>query len=91
MATRGFATKEQKQRSMVDAAAEKILNVFRADMGVQYCDKSDYGPRIGISSTTWWRWNKGGISKASLDAVQMALARIGYTLEAVPVGKGVKG
>ena len=90
MATRGFVTKEQKQRDMVDTATQKILDVFRADMGVRYCGKSGYGPVIGLDPSTWWRWNKGGINKASLDHVQMALARIGYTLEAVPIGKGAK-
>lgn len=70
-------TKEQKERNAVADVCKKILDGLNMKRGVLRKTNEAFCELIGISYTTWWRWNNGGIAEAEFGNVITAAVRAG--------------
>ena len=73
-------TKEQKERNAVADVCKGILDGLNMKRGLLRKTNEGFCEIIGISPTTWWRWNNGGIAEAEFGNVIAAAMRAGVTI-----------
>lgn len=74
-------TKEQKERNAVADICKKLLDSLNMKRGLLRITNEAFCKIIGISTTTWWRWNNGGIVEAEFGNVIAAAMRAGVTFK----------
>lgn len=74
-------TKEQKERNAVADVCKSILDGLNIKRGLSRKNHEAFCQMIGISYTTWWRWNNGGIADAEFGNVIAAAVRAGIEVK----------
>lgn len=73
-------TKEQKASNDVLDICKSVLDVLNMKRGLLRKTNEGFCEIIGISPTTWWRWNNGGIAEAEFGNVIAAAVRAGVII-----------
>ena len=74
-------TKEQKERNAVADVCKNILDGLNMKRGLSRKTNEAFCEAIGISYTTWWRWNNGGVAEAEFGKVITAAMRAGLSFK----------
>ena len=72
-------TKEQKEQYAVKDLCKSLLDGLNMKRGLFRKSNESFCEMIGISYTTWWRWNNGGIPEAEFGKVVAAAMRAGIS------------
>lgn len=76
-------TQQQKEQYAVADVCKKLLDGLNIKRGLSRKTHEAFCEVIGISPTTWWRWNNGGVAEAEFGRVVTAAMRAGlvFTVE----------
>lgn len=74
-------TKEQKERNAVADVCKNLLDGLNMKRGLLRKSNEAFCKEIGVSYTTWWRWNNGGIPEAEFGKVVTAALRAGLSFK----------
>lgn len=77
-------TQEQREANMTSGICKSILNAMNSKRGLERKSDAAFAKELGISRTTWWRWNAGGLKDADFGTVVCAAARVGLSIAVVP-------
>lgn len=73
-------TQAQRERNAVRDACKKLLDAMNARRGLLRMSKEEFSRQIGVSPTTWWRWNCEGLAGAEFQNVLTAAMRAGVKI-----------
>lgn len=76
-------TKDQRRRNAIQGICKSILDELNAKRGRERKTNQDFAGELGISPTTWYRWNNGYLSQAEFGSVLDVALRAGIRLEVV--------
>lgn len=74
-------TKEQKEQNAVADVCKSMLDGLNMKRGLFRKSNEAFCEMIGVSHTTWWRWNNGGIQEAEFGKVVTAAMRAGLSFK----------
>lgn len=74
-------TEDQRRKNAIQDIYKSILDELNAKRGRERKTNQDFASELGISSTTWYRWNNGYLSQAEFGSVLDVALRAGIRLE----------
>lgn len=73
-------TDAQRRKNAAADVYKSILDQLNMKQGKERKTDIDFADSIGISRTTWYRWNHGMLGKAEFGTVLEAAFRAGITI-----------
>lgn len=74
-------TQQQKEQNAVADVCKHLLDGLNMKRGLSRKTNEAFCKMIGISPTTWWRWNNGGVAEAEFGKVVTAAVRAGIEIK----------
>lgn len=76
-------TDQQRRDNMKADISRAVLDELNAQMGRKRKTKKEFSDLLGITASTWWKWNKLNLACASWNDVLDAALRAGLKIKVV--------
>lgn len=81
-------TNAQRERQEIERVGGEVLRLIRTERGLQEKTYEQMAEYIDLSRSQLQVWRKSKCSKAGLDNIVIALMRLGYQIDIVPIKGG---